>query len=91
MMRAQNMASVCVAPLSRADHSRASQAIDCERVAIAGTQQLCIILGAAPTPAIRAGFFPLTRLNTLLPHPAGAQGGRLRLRTRGARRRSFDR
>jgi len=58
--------------------TRAMHSIERNRVATARTSPDTRNPGRSALFIIRAGFFPLTRLNTLLPREGSARGGPLR-------------
>jgi hypothetical protein len=64
--------------LAAAIPTRAMHPIERKRVATARTPQETWNPDRSARFIIRAGFFPLTRLNTLLPREGSARGGPLR-------------
>jgi hypothetical protein len=73
-MRGARDLQVCAARQAGAHAPRAAHGIERKPFATAKTPPTLVHCGPAARPTIRAGFFRLTRLNTLLPHRAGAKG-----------------
>jgi hypothetical protein len=90
MMRLAQIVGASAPRLASAANSRASHPADHEAVAGAQMYRAAEIHWQAPLPAIRTGFFPLTRLNTYPPRCADARAGRFGVRAGSASRTSFD-